>query len=188
MKTLQLQTIFAIISRLSKREKLVFYVAVVFVSLILLDTLIVSPINTKLRSLDDQIQEKELGIKKNLHILAQKNRITKQMADYAVFMTTPKSDKEEMTDLLKETESIASNSGVYLSDMKPGETTKTQTPKKYLVRLSCEAKMNQLTNFMYTLESSKKLLTIEKYQISPDPKTPGIVKCTMTITKILCPQ
>ncbi|MCM8782891.1 MAG: type II secretion system protein M, partial [Candidatus Omnitrophica bacterium] len=58
------------------------------------------------------------------------------------------------------------------------------TFKKYVINLSCEAQMPQLVEFMYNIESSHRLLSIDKYQITPKSKETGVASCTMTIAKI----
>jgi Tfp pilus assembly protein PilO len=72
--------------------------------------------------------------------------------------------------------------------MKPsGLKEEKDNTKKYLVSLSCEGQMEQIMDFMYNVENSRKFLTIEKYQISPKTKESSVINCTMTISKIVIP-
>lgn len=183
----KIQTFYTILARLSKREKLILYVAVSFVSLTLLDRLIISPSFSKMKSLNREIQEKESGIKKNLHILAQKDRILAESAKYNSFLSSPESGEDQLTSLLKEIENYANKASVYLIDMKPSGVKDIGPSKKYLINLNCEAQVEQLTNFMYNIENSSELLTIEKYQISPKAKESSVARCSMTISKIIIP-
>jgi Tfp pilus assembly protein PilO len=187
MKIPKLKTLYNFVARLSKREKIIFYVAISFVSLTLLDRLIISPIYSKIKSLNKEIQERESSIKKNLHILAQKDRISSEITKYASFLSSAKSEEEETTSILKEIENLANKSSVYLVDMKPAGLKGIGTSKKYLINLNCEAQMEQLSDFMYNIENSNELLTIEKYQISPKSKESSVVKCSMSIAKIIMP-
>ncbi|PIQ86101.1 MAG: hypothetical protein COV73_05065 [Candidatus Omnitrophica bacterium CG11_big_fil_rev_8_21_14_0_20_43_6] len=41
-----------------------------------------------------------------------------------------------------------------------------------MINLNCEAQMEQLVNFMYNMENSSSLLSIEKYQLAPKAKDP----------------
>ncbi len=187
MKKPKIQTFYTFVSHLSKKEKIIFYTAISFVSLTLLDRLIISPIYSKIKSLNEEIQEKESSTKKNLHILAQKDRISSEIAQYTSFLSSAKSEEEETTLLLKEIEGLANKSSVYLVDMKPGGLKDSGSSKKYLISLNCEAQMEQLSDFMYNIENSNELLTIEKYQISPKSKESSVVKCSMSIAKIVMP-
>lgn len=187
MKMIQLQALQTFLSRLSKREKAVFYITMLFVVLVLLDRLIVSPIFSHMRSLDRQIQEAESGISRNMKIVAQKDRIIAESAHYASYFATHATDEEEMTALLKEIENLASKSSAYLVDLKPVGLKSSGTSKKYQVNLNCEAQMEQIAGFMYAIENSNKLLTIERYQISPKAKESSIAKCSLSISKMAAP-
>ncbi len=187
MKLLDIKTIYTVLARLSKREKIILYAAVIFVSLTLLDRLIISPIASKMNSLDKQIQESESGIKRNLRILAQKDKILAEHAKYNSYVSSSGSEEEELTLILKEIESLANKGSVYLVEMKPAGIKSMGSSKKYLISLSCEAQMEQLTEFMYNIENSSKLLSVERYQISPKSKESSVVKCSLSIGKIVIP-
>jgi Tfp pilus assembly protein PilO len=184
---LKLQAFYTILGRLSKREKFIFYCALLIVSITLLDRLIIYPIFSKLNLLNKEIKEKEAGIRKNLHILAHKDRILAESTKYSSFLSSLKSEEEEMTSILKEIESLADKTSIYLIDMKPGGLKDMGTSKKYLVNLNCEAQMEQLVNFIYSIESSNKLLTVDKYQISPKSRESSIARCRITISKVVVP-
>lgn len=183
----KLQQLQVFLSHLSKREKLIFYSAVFFVSLTLIDRLVVSPISGKLKSLDDEIKEKHQAIAQALRILSQKEKIAAASAQVGAYKTDPKSDEAEMTSLLKEIESMANKSSVYLIDLKPAGFKGSGLSKRYLINLNCEAQMEQLVDFMYTIENSNRLLTIEKYQISPKSKESTVAKCSLSLSKLSVP-
>jgi Tfp pilus assembly protein PilO len=184
MKMPNIQALYAFVSHLSKRERSIFYAVVLVVSLVLLDRLIINPIYSKIGSLDKEIREKESDVKKNIRIVSQKDQIIAESAKYSSFLNAAVSEEEEVTSILKEVETIANKNSVYMSNMKPGSSKKIGLSKKYTVNLDCEAQMEQLTEFMYNIENSNKLLTIEKYEISPKAKESSIAKCSMTISKI----
>lgn len=185
MKIPKIESFGAFLARLSKREKIIFYCAVSFVSLMSLDRLIISPVYLRMRELNKEIQEEEAEIKKNLRILALKDKISAESAKFASFSNSAKSEEEEMTSILKEVENLANKTSVYLVDMKPGGVKEAGASKKYLVNLNCEGQMDQIVNFMYEIENSNKLLTIEKYQISPKTKESSVTACVFSISKAL---
>lgn len=186
MKAPKLQIFYAFLARLSKKEKIIFYIAVFFVSLTVLDRLIISPVFSKIRSLNEAIQEKEANIKKNLRILAQKDRITTESAKYSTFLgDAQEKEEEQITLVLKEIESLANKSSVYLVDMKPGNVNEAAGSKKITVNLNCEAQMEQLVDFMYNIENSNSLLSIEKYKVIPKSKESSVAKCSISVYKII---
>ncbi|MFA5147385.1 MAG: type 4a pilus biogenesis protein PilO [Candidatus Omnitrophota bacterium] len=180
----KIQELYAILSRMSKREKTILYAAAFFISLTLLDRMMISPIFNRISSLESEIKEKESNIKKSMRILSQKDKIMSESESYGSVFSQANSEEEEMTSILKEIENLASKSSVYLIDMKPGGAKSAGSAKKYIINLSCEAQIEQLTQFMYDIENSSKLLTIEKYQIGPKSKESSVARCSMSISKI----
>jgi len=183
----QLSSFYTILARLSKREKLIFYSAIFFISATLLDRTVINPIFSKIRSLDKEIQEKKTGIRKNMLMLSQKDKISSESAKYSTYLSRMKSEDEETTLLLKEIESLADKTAISLIDMKPSGLKSVGPYKKFLLNLNCEAQMEQLIDFMYNIESSNRLLVIEKYQITPKSKESSVARCSMSIAKIFMP-
>lgn len=183
----KLQAFYTVFTRLPKKEKIILYLAVFFISLVILDRLIISPVFSKMKSLDKETQIKEAEIKKNLRILAQKERILSENVKYGSFLNSFESSEDQAASSLKEIEDYADKASVYLIDMKPASVKDAGALKKYLINLNCEAQMEQLTSFMYNIENSKELLTIEKCQISPKAKGSSVARCSMTISKTITP-
>ncbi len=183
LKIPKLEEIRKIISRLAKREKMVLYTAVAVLSITVMDRGIISPFLSKIKSLDTDIQKKEKEIKNALHVLGLKNRISAEIVQYASYIGGAQSEEEHVTLLLKEIEIIASKSSVYLVDMKPAGAKNTAACVKYMVTVNIESAMDKLIDFMYAIESSNKLLTVQKYQVSPKNQDSNVAKCSMTIFK-----
>lgn len=184
---LKLKSLRTFLSRLSKRERMVIYCTTLFVLIALLDRLIISSISSKMRSLDREIGQKQTDIKRSLHILAYKDKISDEAERYASHLAKGKSDEEETTSLLKEIEGLASKSSVYLIDLKPGGSKIESSLKKYYANINCEAQMEQFVHFVYLIESSDNLLAIEKYNIAPKAKESSVAKWSMTVSMVVIP-
>ena len=184
---INLKSLQTFIARLSKKEKILFYGAAIFIFLVLLDKAVITPSVSKMKSQDDEIREKKLIIKKDIRILALKNRIEEEHKKYEGYFSKIGSLEEERTSMLKEIENLASENAVYLVYVRPGEM-RTEGPfKNLLVNLNCEGEMPQVVSFLYSIENSTKLLTIEKYVISPKAEGSSIAQCRITVSKILMP-
>ena len=183
-----MKIIAAFLKRLSKREKSILYAAGFFIFLTLSDRMVISPIFSRISTLNNEIQETEATIKRNLQIVAHKDRILSESAKYSDFIKSFQSEEEEITSLLKEVENLASKSSIYLVDMKPRGLKEIGTSLKYLIKLTCEAQMEQIVDFMYNIENSKKLLTIEQYEISPKSKASSVAICSISISKLVVPE
>ncbi|HPT39483.1 MAG TPA: GspMb/PilO family protein [Candidatus Omnitrophota bacterium] len=186
IKLPNLKALQVFLGRLSKKDKIIFYIAVFVVSLMVLDRAIISPVFNKIRSLNKEVKDEQATIKKNLRILAQKDRILSEGAKYSSFLGDAQlSDDEQITLVLKEIESLASKSSVYLVDMKPSGTKESGSSKRIMINLNCEAQMEQLVDFMYNLENSNILLSIEKYQLTPKTKESSVAKCSISVYKVV---
>lgn len=177
----------AFLARLSKRERIIFYFTACFILVMSLDRLIVFPVYSRIHTLNKEIKDKESDIKRDLHILTKKDKILSESAKFSSFFESAKTEEEEMTLVLKEIENLASKASVYMVDMKPGAIKTMGELKKYQVNLNCEAQMEQIVSFMYDIENSNKLLTIEKYQMNPKSKESSVVVCSLSISKVVIP-
>ncbi len=186
MKLPNLQFLQVFVGKLSKKDRLIFYLTVFMVSLLILDRAIVSPVFSKIKSLNNQVRDKQAEIKKNLRLLAQKDRIITGSVKYSSFLGDARlSDDQQVTLVLKELESLASKSSVYLVDMKPAGVKTSGSSKIIMINLNCEAQMEQLVNFMYNLENSNSLISIEKYQLVPKTRESSVAKCSISVYKIV---
>lgn len=170
-------------SKMSKKEKIIFYVAIFFVVAAIFDRLILRIIFNKINSLEESIRAQELRIKKDFKIISQKDVISKQQEQYAQYSSQAKSQEEEISGALKEIEILAGKTQVNLSEIKPTELKAEKLIKRYIVSLSCEGTMEQLINFMFQLEDSKALFSIENYSLASKDKEKGILKASMVISK-----
>jgi hypothetical protein len=176
------------IQKLSRREKVVFYGALIIVSFALADRLIVRTFFGILTSLDKRIQDKDTQIKAGLRVMAQKARIELQYANYKSYLVTSKIENEEFTSILKMLDSLApAQPGFDLVDMKPAGVKESVGAKKYLVTLNCEGTMEKLAEFLYNIETATKLLTVEKFELTPKSKDTNLARCSLTISNLVLP-
>ena len=176
----------AFYARLSKREKMILAGAAAFLGMVFLDRFVVGPVLSKMTSLEEEIRSQETTIKKSLHVLLRKEQIVaeeKLIASYSISSDLP--DDKEMTVLLKELEGMANKSAVSLVYVKPGQIEAEGGSKRFLASLECEAEMREIVSFFHAIESSSKLLQIERYEIQQKNKESGTARCTMVVSRTL---
>ncbi|MFH1062066.1 MAG: hypothetical protein V1747_04180 [Candidatus Omnitrophota bacterium] len=173
------------ISKLSKREKLVLSISIIFVLLALLDRAILHPIIDKMKSFEQEIKTTEYEMTKNIKILNQSARIEKEEKKYASYMKESGSEEEETAGLLRIVENLASTTNVYLVDLKPGGVEVSGNLKKFIINVSCEAQMQQILSFMYAIESSEVLMHIAAFSMNPKAKDSDINRCEFLLNKIV---
>jgi len=173
-----------LMARMSKREKMVLTLSVVFVLLALLDRAILHPIIEKITSFEQEIKSTEYAMTKNLKIIQQRRRIEREEKKFASFLISARSDEEETAVLLREIENCARESAVYLVNLKPSGVESDGVTKKFLISVSCEAEMEQLIRFMHSIESSDVLMQVGAFSLNPKSKQSNVIKCELLIHKI----
>ncbi|MBN2119668.1 MAG: hypothetical protein JW734_01255 [Candidatus Omnitrophica bacterium] len=184
---LNLQNLQSFFSRLSKREKMVLYGASFFIFLAFLDRAIIAPSLSKMETQENEIREKKLVIRKDLRIITLKDSIEEESKKYQTYFQQTGSIEEERTAVLKEVENLASESGVYLAYIRPQDIISEGPFKKIVINLNCEAEMPRIVGFLYAIESSTRLLTIDSYVISPKTEESSIAQCRIVVSKIVIP-
>jgi len=174
-----------IITKLSKREKTVLMVSIIFVLLALMDRAILHPIIDKMKSFEDEIKATEYEMIKNSKIINQSQRIEKEEKRYASYIKEAGSEEEETAGLLRIVENLASKTNVYLVDLKPGGVEKTGNVKKFVINVSCESQMQKILSFMYEIESSEVLMHIAAFSLNPKSKDSDINRCELLLNKIV---
>lgn len=175
----------SLLSKLSKREKIVFYITVFFVFALIVSRLVLNPAISKIETLNKEISEQEENIKKSLLILSREGEIIAEHERYTSYFESEESKSEEPISFLKTIENLAQNSYVEIMDIKPASPQEGPLIKEHFISLSCEAAMEDLFNFLYSIEDSEQLLAIERIVVTPKEDEPDIVRCSMYISKVL---
>lgn len=173
----------AFYKKLNKNEKRIFFAALFVVGFVFIDRAIVLPVTTNLTDLSASIREQEFTVKKSMNVLLHKDGIIEESKEFMAYSVEAKDPEEETVGLLKEIEILAERSGVNLLFVKPGAVKDEAGMKKYYATMECEALMEQTGQFFHAVESSTRLLKIEKYQIQPKSKDSNIARCAVTIYK-----
>lgn len=182
---LHFEQIISWINRMPKREKTLFYGAALVILVTLADRIVVRPVLNVYRSMDQQVKELQIEIKRSFGILSEKELIESETKQYSQFMIAAKSTEEQTVGLLKYIEGLANEAAVNLLYVKPGGEKEEGGGKKYYVTLECEAQMPQLIGFFYKVESSDQFLKVEKFSVQPIVPESSVVKSAVTIAKII---
>jgi len=185
--------------KLSQKERIGLSISFAFLALAFLDRLIIGPIKSKFRRVDQEIliSEKQLG--SDLRNINQKEFIAAEYEKYFEYIKRSGSDDEEVTKILGEIESLARKSSVYLGDMKPRKPREVnfnneyaaetkiegQMYKEYIVEIESEGQMPALVQLLHQLNTSTQILRVEKLRLSPTKNNPDILKASMLITRVL---
>jgi Tfp pilus assembly protein PilO len=181
-------SIASFLSRLSQHERFVFYGAAFIVGVALLDQLILSPILSKINRLNEDITIFKETVQKNIVIISQEERILEERKHYAPYLSRPQSEEKEVTTFLKEIETEAKDSSVYLVDIRPSGQTEEGSSKQYFLEIEFEAQLEQVLRFFHAIETADKLFKIERYRIRPKTEGSRIAACSASVSKTIIPK
>ena len=152
-------------SKLSSREKRIFYFAILLVCLFILDRTVVQNVSTKISTINSDIDQILKKIKDNQIYLDKKNSqlITEEYKKYMSYLssTQPKS----ATELSKLVEEIAAKNSITID--KIGATATRESSKQITLQVDCWGDKIKIITFLYQLSTSSVFLTIEKIVLSP---------------------
>ncbi len=174
------------VSKLSEKEKKIFYVAIIFVLVALLDRLFIGPAMDKLKSLEGEIESQESLIKRDLRFLSYKNRILRENQGFKKYYAQrPLSEEEIIASFLKKIEILASESKVNLIRVSPSESKQRKGFVEYFATLECDGPLENVAKFCYTIDISEDLLRIVKFSMAPKRAGSQEVAATMSVSKVI---
>jgi len=179
---------FSFLSKLSKRDQLIFYVGLMLVFALLLERNVLSPVLSKLEQLDKEIDFQKEVIHRSMIVLSHKDRLLENEKIYSTYLSVPDSEEKETNTFLKEVENIAKESRIYLISVKSTGVRTEGKVRQYFLTLDFEGKMEDLIGFFHAIETSKTLLKIERFQIKPKTERSNIVLCTVDVSKVIVPK
>jgi len=180
---MQIKFLISFISKLSPRERIVFYATIGVVSMVLLDRMMVTPILNKINSLSEAIRSTEEEIEQSLIIVTQEKKIEGEASQHSSYLSKPEAEEKVITAFLKEIETLAKKSSVYLVDIKSSGRNVDGEVVKHFVKLNFEAQMEEIINFFYNVTTLEQLVKIEGYQVRPKSEGSSIIVCSISISK-----
>lgn len=174
-----------IFSRLSKREKAIFYIVVAIIVAFFFDRGVLQPVMDKLSQLNKEILVQEKKLQRSAYILSQEKSIIKEYRKITQHLKQEQSDEKEIAGLLSEIEKLASKCSVFLSNIKPGPTEEVKPYKRYTVEIEVKSEIRYLIDFIYQLEKSQRMLRVKEFYLTPTKKDSPILKGHLVITQLL---
>lgn len=173
-------------NKLSEKEKKVFHIAIAMVTLAFFDMLFLRPVLSRMRSLDEEIKQKENVVKRDLRFLSYKERILKEnIAFNNYFINQEQTEEEIIAGFLKTVEMIATDASVNLIKLNPSESKKKKGYIEYYADLECAGELKNVIRFMHLIDSTENLLKVVKMSIVSKAAGTDEVLAVMTLIKII---
>nr|MBU1327778.1 type 4a pilus biogenesis protein PilO [Candidatus Omnitrophota bacterium] len=163
---------------LSKREKCIFIITIIFTIIALLYNFIFKPGLMKLQILNNEITAKTAIMNKGIRLKDRKDSIIQEYNRYA------KSTKN-ISKILSEVESYADSIGIKTSNIKPGQAMEMGFYKEYAVELQIEGGLKDIIKFLSELAKLPTLAVLKKFNFRLISQNPSIFKGTIIFSKII---
>ena len=174
-----------IFKSLSKREKFIFYIVMCALAIAFVYNFAAEPLTRKWSDMDREILAKKIKLEKYIKLISKVPGYSNEYSRYALQSSAEKSDEEQMASILSFVESTAGKTNVYINSLKPDSIKSEKYYKNFLVEVSVEAGMNDLTRFLYEIENSSRFLRVKSIDISARQGQDNSVKGRVLISGIL---
>ncbi len=175
-----------LLTNLSAKEKSLGKITGLFLIVVLMDFIVIRPVNNYLNQLNDKIRVEETVIPKRLLILKHKNKILGEYNSFKAYMTPPTlSQEEETARFLREIERVSKEANLFVSNINPVKVTPV-TDNVYELSLDIEGRggVDEIRRFMKNLETSNPGIRISGFNIRPQGKESEELKYSFSILKI----
>ena len=177
-------------SSMSRRERLMAMGSALVVVAVILDRAVMGPWWQHTRRVREDIHRLELSITTHDRLLSRKDQIDAKGKLYEDYIGTERPGVLDMASLIREIESVGKDSGITLGEVKPLEGA--ELGQAFIVEVQYQGSMEQWMQFLYLLQTSKSLLTIErasaqKQENSPD-QLEGAVRISSQARRVVVPH
>ena len=146
---------------MSHRERMLAAGSALVVVIVLLDRAVLSPWLGHSSKVHHEIRQLEEDVRNYQGLLARKDQILDEAESYRDFLR-PLSNSQDMAGLLREIEEMGRESGMTLGEMKLAEGAASDLYQEYTIDMQYQASLPQWVRFVYLLQTSKALFTIER--------------------------
>lgn len=173
------------IPSLSPREKNIFYITVVVISAYVIYNFLISPFIIKWRKTNQDFRQKTVKLQKYLQILHRAKRLQQWHESVPFDLKASEIQENGVTKILSYVETISKKSSVQITNISPGNMEGHGNYKFMFVELELKGRMRNIVEFIYNIESSPMMFTVEKLEISSTPEKSKNVKVFLEIKKLI---
>ncbi len=158
------------LSSLSRRERLMAVGSALVLMTVVIDRAVMGPWWQHTRHVRDDIHRLERAITTHDRLLSRKDQIEAKGKLYQDYIGTEQVGVLDMGSLIREIESIGKDSGITMGEVKPLEGA--EVGQALVVEVQYQGSMEQWMQFLYLLQTSKSLLTIERTSAQRQENSP----------------
>ncbi len=173
------------LKNITAREKILGGAAISVIAAALFYNIVIEPLAGLWKDLDGDIRDKEILLAKHSRILRERENIGRLNGEYSkYFEESVLTPEEESALALGSIEKLARGASVHITNIKPMGIRKEQNHNKFTFKVTSESRMDELTKFIYELQSSNQLLKVERMVLRAKEREADVIKAILHITKI----
>jgi len=173
-------------SKLSEKEKKIFYVATMLILFAFTDRLFLGPVLSRMKLLDEEIIQQESSVQRDLRFLSYKDRIRNESKKVSSYYSTEVLTEEEIiAAFLKKLEIMATQVNINLIKVSPSEGEQKKGYLEYSANLECNGNFENIIQFMHLIDTTEELIKISKISITPKKGKENNVQAAMVVAKII---
>ena len=180
MKSLKLPPL----PKLAARERLFAFFGVLMVVLTVMDRLIITPWWRHARQVHQDIHDLRQQVATNRRLLSRSNEVASKIQVYHDYLRSARTPEVEMGELVREVQSLASESGVTGATVTPLPTTENWPYQEHALDVQYSGNLEQSVRFVYLLESSKKLFRVQHASLSLEKRTSDQLQGSLRLTSV----
>ncbi len=174
------------LSSLSDKEKRYLYIASFIVLIALVDRFFLAPVLNRIELIEDEIKQEKVSILRDTKFLLYKDKILKESKIFDKYFSKEAKDPDVINaEFLSTLEKLATESKVNLVKSSPLSPKQYDGYAQYYASLDCIGNLKDIMQFMYSIDTSKELLKVISFNLSPKRGGNGKINASMTISKLL---
>jgi len=175
------------LTHLSRRERIIFYLCSIVIIFAVFYSLVVEKIMNTWRDLGLKVTKAEKELFKNYRLIRKEKDISGEYEKYISYMKVKGAEEEKASSILMEIETLARKNNVTTTDIKPLGVKTIDFYRKYIFEVSAEANIENLTKFIYGMQGSSKILTVEYLTLSAKKAKGDVLQAEMRIAHASVP-
>lgn len=174
------------LTKLSTKEKKVFYITIVIVTFSLMDRAFFTPSLNKVEQLKSAIQLQKDSVAQDMRFLSRKEKVLKEAQLYTNYITQTIPEEDVInTEFFRKIEQLALEANVKLIKSNPAEKKDEADYYQYYADLDCNGELKNMISFMHLINTSDDLFKIVKFNMSAKRGVDNHVATSMTVAKLI---
>jgi hypothetical protein len=169
------------VATMSRRERVMISVSALVMCVVLLDRLVLGPWWRHTARVRKEIHRLEEDIRVYHQLLTRAPLINREVDAYAPYRRPDSEAPANLAALLREIESLGSQGGVSLGEVKPTEGATNPLYTEYAVDVEFRGSLEQAVHFLHLLQSSKLLFTLERATVERSRDEVGMLDASLRL-------